>query len=134
MLVVDTNILAHLLIDGDKTDDARTLFGRDPDWRSDSFVLIEFSNVLATQVRLGMTDAGSAGRYLSEAEKRMPHLVQTPHSIALSIANEFGVTTYDARFLGAARALGTKLVTEDKRLRKAAPELTVSLDDALRGC
>ena len=132
MFVVDTNILAHLLIDGDKTYDARTLYGEDPDWRSDSFILIEFSNVLATRVRLGMTDAGSAERYLFEAERHMTNLVQTPHTATLRMANEFGITAYDARFLGAARALGTKLVTEDKRLRKAAPELTLSLDDALR--
>ena len=39
----------------------------------------------------------------------------------------------DARFLAAAMHLNTKLVTEDKKLRDAAPNLTQSLADALAG-
>ena len=42
-----------------------------------------------------------------------------------------GVSAYDARFLVAARELGVKLVTEDEKLRRAAPELTQSLEEAL---
>jgi predicted nucleic acid-binding protein len=49
----------------------------------------------------------------------------------LRVAEEFAVSAYDARFLGAAQTLGAKLVTEDARLRAAAPMLTVSLADAL---
>ena len=51
MQVVDTNIIAYLLLQGDRTAAARALLAKDPDWRSDSFVLVEFSNVLATMVR-----------------------------------------------------------------------------------
>lgn len=133
MLVVDSNILAYFLLEGDRTANARALFEMDPDWRSDAFVLIEFSNILATRVRLGMTTAESASTYLAEAERFMTNLVPTLHSTALSIANEFGITTYDARFLGAARTLDMKLVTEDRRLRDAAPTLTQSLEGVLAG-
>ena len=44
MVVVDTNIVAYLLIDGDRSREARSLLARDPDWRSEAFVLVEFSN------------------------------------------------------------------------------------------
>jgi predicted nucleic acid-binding protein len=53
MVVVDTNILAYLLIKGDRTADAQALFTRDAEWRSEGFVLIEFSNILATYQRSG---------------------------------------------------------------------------------
>jgi predicted nucleic acid-binding protein len=41
------------------------------------------------------------------------------------------VSAYDARFLAVADTLGTKLVTEDAKLRAAAPDLTRSLAQAL---
>jgi predicted nucleic acid-binding protein len=44
---------------------------------------------------------------------------------------QFAVSAYDARFLGAAQTFKAKLVTEDARLRLAAPALTISLSDAL---
>lgn len=47
------------------------------------------------------------------------------------MAIAYKVLVYDARFLVAARKLGVKLVTEDAALRRAAPELTQSLNEAL---
>jgi predicted nucleic acid-binding protein len=41
------------------------------------------------------------------------------------------VSAYDVRFIAAAQILGTKLVTEDAKLRAAAPALTLSLAGAL---
>jgi len=133
MVVVDTNILAYLLIEGDRTADAQALYARDPDWRSESFLLIEFSNILATYRRSGSLDPGPAADLLASAERILSGSVNLPHARALEIAAEFGVSAYDARFLGAARALGTRLVTEDAKLRRAAPAVTQSLAQALPG-
>ena len=131
MVVVDTNILAYLLIDGDRTPDAQALYARDPEWKSEAFLLIEFSNILATYVRAGSLRRGDAYALRDEAEKRVRGLVNLPHSRALRLAEQFAVSAYDARFLGAAQTLGARLVTEDTRLRAAAPALTLSLADAL---
>jgi predicted nucleic acid-binding protein len=60
-----------------------------------------------------------------------PHYVHLTHETALNIAIRYGVTTYDARFLAVALHMNTKLVTEDKKLRAAAPALTQSLAEAL---
>ena len=54
-----------------------------------------------------------------------------PNEQAMRTALAHGVSAYDARFLVAARELGVKLVTEDEKLRRAAPELTQSLEEAL---
>ncbi len=131
MIVVDTNVLAYLLIDGDRTADAQALYARDPDWRSEGFVLVEFTNILATYLRRGSLERGAAGTLLASAEQVLSGSVNLPHARALGIAAEFGVSAYDARFLGAARGLGGKLVTEDSKLRRAAPALTQSLAQAL---
>jgi predicted nucleic acid-binding protein len=131
MVVVDTNILAYLLIDGDRTRDAQGLFTRNADWKSDAFVLIEFSNILATYLRAKSLTQIQAHALLDEAEKRMTGLINLPHGRALRVAEQFAVSIYDARFLGAAQTLKARLVTEDIRLRQAAPALTISLSDAL---
>ncbi len=131
MVVIDTNVLAYLLIEGDRTPQAQALYGRDPEWRSEAFLLVEFSNVLSTYVRSGGMTQTQAETLLAEAERRMRGLVNVPHTQALRAAEQYGVSAYDARFLAAARNLGGKLVTEDARLRAAAPALTCSLAQAL---
>ncbi|MBI4204398.1 MAG: type II toxin-antitoxin system VapC family toxin [Betaproteobacteria bacterium] len=130
MVVVDTNILAYLLIEGDRTADAQALFRRDPDWRSDEFVLIEFSNILATYQRSGALTADMAEKLLDTATRTVS-LIHTSHKGALKVAMEFGVSAYDARFLAAARHHESRLVTEDAKLRAAAPTLTLALAEAL---
>lgn len=131
MVVVDTNILAYLLIEGDRTADAQTLFARDSEWRSEGFVLIELTNILATYQRSGALSRSATEGMLVTAERVVTGLVNLPHGRALKLAAEFGVSAYDARFLGAAQNLGGRLVTEDARLRMAAPTLTRSLAQAL---
>ena len=124
MVVVDTNILAYLLIEGDRTRDAQALWARDPDWRSEAFVLVEFSNILATYQRMGALTRAQSHALLAEAETRLLGLVHLPHLRALRVAEQFAVSAYDARFLGATQTLGAGLVTEDARLRAAAPAIT----------
>jgi predicted nucleic acid-binding protein len=131
MLVVDTNILAYLLIVGDRTKEAQTLFARDAEWKSEAFVMVEFSNILATYQRLGELTDSQAEQLLNEAEALLQGLVNLPHIAALRTAQRFEVSAYDARFLATAENLGTRLVTEDAKLRAAAPALTQSLAEAL---
>jgi len=131
LVVVDTNILAYLLIAGDRTKEAQALFARDPEWHSEAFVLVEFSNILATYQRMGDLSRTQAERLLDEAERRMRSLVNLPHIAALWTAEQFKVSAYDARFLATAESLGARLVTEDRELQAAAPALTQSLIDSL---
>jgi predicted nucleic acid-binding protein len=49
------------------------------------------------------------------------------HPAALTLAARHGVTAYDARYLAVAQVLHTRLVTENGKPRRAAPDLTCSL-------
>ncbi len=133
MFVVDTNILAYLLIEGDRTRDAQALYALDPEWKSEAFLLIEFSNILATCERRKNLAHSQAESLLGTAESLLRGLVALPHRVALEHARRFGVSAYDARFLAVAEQLSSPLVTEDARLRKAAPSLTRSIAEALMG-
>ena len=132
MVVVDTNIVAYLLIDGDQTAAARQLRTRDPDWRSEAFMLVEFTNVLASSIATRRMTMTLAENFLSRAAALFEaRLGRMPHATVLASAARHRVSAYDARFLAMAEQLGTRLVTEDARLRAAAPALTQSLAEAL---
>jgi predicted nucleic acid-binding protein len=130
--VVDCNVLVHLLMEGEQTVRARELLRRDADWRSDSFILVEFSNALVTWTRVrGLTSAAAMSVLARAHDVIEPGLRSSTHQDALALAVRHRVSAYDARYLAVARDLGNPLVTEDARLRKAAPALTRSLAEAL---
>lgn len=132
MFVIDTNVLVYLFLEGDRSRDAARLLARDADWRSEPFILVEFTNVLATLVRTRLLGEKRATALLVDAGSRMgPGLHAVPHADALALANRYAVSAYDARFLAVASRHGVRLVTEDAKLRAAAPALTQTLGAAL---
>ena len=132
MLLVDTNIAAYLLIQGDQTEAAQKLRKRDPDWRSEAFLLVEFTNVLASSIATKRMTLPLARDFLAKAVALFDgKLAHSAHALVLATAARYRISAYDARFLALAHQLGTRLVTEDTRLRAAAPALTQSLAQAL---
>ncbi|MGB6451565.1 MAG: type II toxin-antitoxin system VapC family toxin [Steroidobacteraceae bacterium] len=131
MFLVDTNVLAYLTIEGDRTPAAQRLYARDSDWRSEAFILIEYSNILATYIRARALTLEQSADLLTAAEALMPTLASIPHARALQTAAQFRISAYDARFISLAMHMRVKLVTEDVKLRTAVPAWTRSLDDAL---
>jgi predicted nucleic acid-binding protein len=132
VVIVDTNVVAWLYMGGDPSARARALFARDPDWRSEHLVLVELTNVLATIMRTRNMAVARAREVFEDAQAMLARrLVEIDHGDAIEFAHRYRVTAYDARFLVAAAALDTRLVTEDRALRRAAPALTRSLDEAL---
>jgi len=132
VILIDANVLVYLFLRGDKTEAARALVELDSDWQSETFCLVEFSNVLATYVRSADLSQALAHSVLKEAEKFMhARLIAVSNSEALEAAIDFHVSAYDGRFLALARRLNTRFVTEDAKLRAAAPDLTQSIARAL---
>jgi predicted nucleic acid-binding protein len=132
MLLVDTNIVAYLLIEGDHTEGAQQLRVRDSDWRSETFLLVEFTNVLASSIARKRMTLSLAEDFLVKAAALFEgKLGRIPHASVLAIAARYRVSAYDGRFLALADQLGSRLVTEDARLRAAAPRLTQSIAEAL---
>jgi len=131
MIVVDTNVVAYLLIEGDRTGEAQLLRRAEPDWRSEPFLLVEFSNLLATQVRAKALSMTQASSLLRAAEQQISAWLEVSHADALAVAIHGQVSAYDARFVACARQLSAPLVTEDARLRAATPGLSMSIAQAL---
>jgi predicted nucleic acid-binding protein len=130
VVLVDTNVLVYLMLEGDRTSAAQELFERDADWRSEAFIMVEFSNVLTTYVRTKVLTRDQGLKLLAGAEKLVPMLTSVQNARALEVATQFGISAYDARFVALAIQMKIKLVTEDAKLRAAVPSWTVSLADA----
>lgn len=132
MIVVDTNIVAYALIEGEHTVQSRALWRADPDWRLPVFWRYEFLNILATFVRRGGMDRQRAERlWTSAREWSHPMECTVDGAAALRLAIEQDVSAYDAQFVVLAQLLGILLVSENARLSHQCPETVVSMSDYL---
>jgi predicted nucleic acid-binding protein len=130
VVLVDTNVLAYLMLEGDRTPAAQKLYEQDADWRSEVFIMVEFSNVLTTYVRTKALTRDQGLKLLVGAEEFLPGLTNVVHARALEAAMQFGISAYDARFIALAMQMKVRLVTEDAKLRAAVPLWTASIADA----
>ena len=71
MIVVDTNVIAYLLLGGEKTSGARSVFKRDSKWAAPLLWRSEFRSVLAMFIRKGKLPSEKAMEFMNEAETLM---------------------------------------------------------------
>jgi len=128
MIVADTNLIAYFFIPGEHTADAQRVFLRDPDWVAPLLWKSEFRNVLAAYLRQGHFDLNDALAIVGEAEQL---LKGNEYAVAsdrvLKMAGESKCSAYDCEFAALALDLGIKLVTPDKVILSAFPEITVHI-------
>ena len=131
MIVVDTNVMTHLLVGGEAGADAALLFQHDPEWAAPVTLMSELRNVLLGFVRRGALGLEQAKAMSDDAAAILGDRITTVASVqVLDIAMECGLTAYDAEFVALARALGVPLVTLDSAILKGAPDAAVSLHGA----
>jgi predicted nucleic acid-binding protein len=128
LIVVDTNVIAYVLIEGDKTALAQQVAKKDPDWKVPPLWRHEFLNVLATSARAEVIDALQAEALW---HKGLDLLVRAEReadgSALLKLAIEHAISAYDAQYIALAQSLETQCITEDKRLLKTFPDTAVSM-------
>jgi predicted nucleic acid-binding protein len=129
MIVADTNLIAYLQISGVLTPIATRVLQKDPYWITPPLWQSEFRNLLSGYMRRGMA--------LEQAQKIMENTLWlmeerqiVPNSNrVLALAANSACTAYDCEFIALAEQLGIRLVTADKQLIKAFPEIAISLED-----
>ena len=128
MIVVDTNVIAYLLIPGQHTAAARAALARDPAWAAPLLWRSELRNVLALYLRKGELSLRLATTVQDTAEELLrgrEHHVAS-HDV-LALARTSGRSAYDCEFIVTARHLNVKLVTSDRSLLASFPEDAVAL-------
>ncbi len=130
MIVVDTNVLAYMLIPGTHTEQAVRAYEVDPEWVAPLLWRSEFRNVLASSVRerqLPVIDAVELMGIASDLMRHGEYEIQSEE--VLRLAEESGCSAYDCEFVALAMELGIPLVTADNRLAKTFGPTAVRLSE-----
>lgn len=132
MIVVDTNILAYLLLPGPRTELAELLRRQHRQWAAPPLWRSEFRNVLTTQLRQDLLKLSEAIALMERAVRIMAaHEESVSSELVLQLVSSRRCTSYDCEFVAAAQQLGVPLITEDRALLVAFPDLARSLDQAI---
>lgn len=133
MIVVDTNLIAYLWIPGDGTASAEVVLAGDADWNAPLLWRSELRNVLALYVRKALLDLPTALEVMTRAEDQMAgHEYSVPSAGVLHAAARSACSAYDCEFVVLAEELATRLVTTDRRLVKAFPNIAIHAADFLK--
>src|ERR1044071_3449726 len=96
MIVVDTNVIAYLLIDGDHTSAARATLARDVVWAAPLVGRSEFRNVLGLYLRKNLLSLTQAIELQSAAESLLQGREQSvASSDVLALVGASGRSAYD---------------------------------------
>jgi len=127
VIVVDTNVLAYLLLPGGHGAVAEQVLERDPRWAAPLLLRSELRNVLSGWVRRGALSLDRAVSTATDAEEYVRgREFSVPDRDVLELAERSGCTAYDCEFVALAKQLGTRLVTSDRQVLTAFPETAVS--------
>lgn len=128
MIVVDTNVLAYFIIPGDETELAEAVWAKDSTWAAPSLWRSEMRNLLTLYVKNEKFDLLAANEFISDATILLEgNELGVDSRSVLELASRSGCTAYDCEFVSVAEQLGVPLVTSDKKLLAAFPDIAVSM-------
>ena len=134
MIVVDTNVIAYLLLPGEHSDATRRAFARDPAWTAPVLWRSEFRSVLAGYMRKGELDVADAAQLEQAAGTILEGAEFHPDGgRVLRLVAASRCSAYDCEFVALGEELGVPLVTTDARVLKDFPETTLALEEFGRG-
>jgi predicted nucleic acid-binding protein len=129
LIVADANLLVSLLVPGPGTTTAESIFRMDPDWVAPLILRSELRNVLVGQVRREAFDQAAAQAVMAEAERILDdNEFEVRSESVLALCFESGCSAYDCEYVALAGALRVPLVTSDKAVLAAFPEIAISPD------
>lgn len=127
MIVADTNLLVYLYIKGQRTAQAEAVLEKDPVWAAPILWRSEFRNTLVGLVRSQDLNLTDAIEIVAEAERWLTGREYTvvSHRV-MNLAAQSKCSAYDCEFVGLAQDLGVTLVTADRQILRAFPDVTVT--------
>jgi predicted nucleic acid-binding protein len=127
VIVVDTAVIAYLLIAGDRSEAADRLWQADPEWIAPRLWLDEFLNVLATTERHGWLDSRLAAGLLDDAvDLLLDGTFEVRSERVLAVARRTGCSGYDSQYIALAEDLGVPLYTWDRQILSRCPQLAIA--------
>jgi len=130
MIVVDTNILSYLLLPTPHSELVDTIFRTDPEWAAPILWASEFRNVLIHYLRKEIITLEKA-LHLQENAEAIITAFHIPSPRILALVQESTCSAYDCEFVALASQLAIPLVTEDQKILREFPAISLSINGFL---
>ena len=128
MIVVDTNVIAYLLLPGDHSGGATQAFQKDAEWCAPFLWRSAFRSILATYIQSKRLAIADAFEVMDAAEDLMTGGEYDVRSTdVLRLAAESRCSAYDCEYVALAMDLRVPLLTTDKQLLKTFPDVARSI-------
>ena len=135
MIVTDTNVVVSMVLEGPLSKLAEATRARDKQWIAPRLLRSELINSLAKYVAVAKTlDRDEAVKTFRRGLDLV--VLDDQEGDVVDVLNtciNLGLTSYDAEFVVLARRRNARLVTLDRRVLSACPDLSVSLEDFAAG-
>jgi len=126
MIVVDSNLIAYLLIPGDRNDEAESVLQKDSEWVAPLLWRSEFRNILTLYMRHSGMSLLLAEQTMAKAEKLFAEREYSViSSEVLALTHERTLSAYDAEYITLAMNFGVPLVTIDKKLLREVSDIAM---------
>jgi predicted nucleic acid-binding protein len=132
MIVVDTNVIAYLLIEGEHTAQAELVWTKDPVWVAPKLWRSEFRNIVALYLRQGYLSLEDAQLLVNEAEALMGKEYEVTSEPVLKLVAASRCSAYDCEFVAIAQELNVPLITSDRKILTEFPNAALSMQDFAR--
>lgn len=127
MIVVDTNVVAYLVLDTPQSRVAQQTRDADPDWHIPYLWRSEFRNTVAKYMRSGDLTLRGALDAIKFAERTLFGKEYAADSVrVMELVSTSSCSAYDCEFVDLAQRLGVPLVTADRRILREFPDVAVS--------
>lgn len=133
MIVVDTNVICYRWMASARSELADQVWQRDPEWIAPSLWRSEFRNALAGALRHKLVGLDAAIAITENAELQFAECeyVVSSRSVLRLISASL-CSAYDCEFVALAQQQSVALVTENRAVLRAFPEVALSLEQFLR--
>jgi predicted nucleic acid-binding protein len=128
VIVADTNLIAYLFIEGEFTKEAESIYQSDSDWVAPYLWRSEFRNILALYLRKKILSLAESKAIAESAEELFSgNEFELNSDAILDLAANCSLSVYNCEYVLLAQKLGIKLVTNDKKILRNFPDITINL-------
>jgi predicted nucleic acid-binding protein len=130
MIVADTNTIAYLYLNSEKSAQAERLLTLEPKWIAPHLWKSEFRNVLTLYLRKNLLTFEEVLLIIQQAENLMlDNAYELSSAHILQLVNTSNCSAYDCEFVALAKLLTIPLITADKKIIQAFPDIAQTIDD-----
>ena len=130
MIVVDTNVIAYLYLEGEKSRHVERLLSVDSHWCAPVLWRSEFRSVLSLYLRKGYLSFDEVLLIIDHADKLLiDNEYELPAAHVMRLVNSSRCSAYDCEFVALAQHLVVPLVTTDNKILAEFPEIARSVGE-----